>query len=234
MVPNSVVLSVAVTPLREPAGVDLRARLPLDVRPDDVQELLEDAITVRRPRRAADRARGDRRRRGRGPRRGHAAATPTRARCWPPRCLPRCAATRAPTDAEAAVSAPAPPPRDNAEAPTAAAAPRPRDRVRRVPDRRSDAPLADRLAARTLALVDIPSAVARRGDVGRARHRRACARRRRGPRRGRRLCRRRPAGHRARRAAPAARRASRHRPDPGQRPRAPRRRRRSTARAPAT
>ena len=46
MVPNSVVLSVAVTPLREPAGVDLRARLPLDVRLGDVQELLEDAITV--------------------------------------------------------------------------------------------------------------------------------------------------------------------------------------------
>jgi small-conductance mechanosensitive channel len=46
MVPNSVVLSVAVTPLREPEGVDLRARLPLDVRLADVQEMLEDAITV--------------------------------------------------------------------------------------------------------------------------------------------------------------------------------------------
>jgi small conductance mechanosensitive channel len=53
MVPNSVVLSVAVTPLREPAGVDLRARLPLDVRLPDVQEMLEDAVTV--PVRAAPR-----------------------------------------------------------------------------------------------------------------------------------------------------------------------------------
>ncbi len=46
VVPNSVVLGVAVTPLREPAGVDLRARLPLDVRPDEVQQGLEDAIDV--------------------------------------------------------------------------------------------------------------------------------------------------------------------------------------------
>jgi small conductance mechanosensitive channel len=46
VVPNSVVLGVAVTPLREPAGVDLRARLPLDVRPDEVQQALEDAIDV--------------------------------------------------------------------------------------------------------------------------------------------------------------------------------------------
>src|SRR3954468_442806 len=41
MVPNSVVLNVAVVPLREPAGVDLRARLRPGVTPLDIQELLE-------------------------------------------------------------------------------------------------------------------------------------------------------------------------------------------------
>src|SRR3954453_17946805 len=40
MVPNSVVLNVAIVPLREPDGVDLRARLPADVTPHEVQELL--------------------------------------------------------------------------------------------------------------------------------------------------------------------------------------------------
>src|SRR5215212_11528860 len=44
MVPNNVVLSAAVVPLREPAGVDLRARLRPDVRPSAVQSLLEDAV----------------------------------------------------------------------------------------------------------------------------------------------------------------------------------------------
>src|SRR4051794_19118791 len=44
MVPNNVVLSAAVVPLREPASVDLRARLRPDVRPSDVQALLEDSI----------------------------------------------------------------------------------------------------------------------------------------------------------------------------------------------
>jgi small conductance mechanosensitive channel len=41
MVPNSVVLSVSVLPLREPDSVDLRARLPAGVTPGDLQELLE-------------------------------------------------------------------------------------------------------------------------------------------------------------------------------------------------
>lgn len=41
MVPNSVVLAAAVVPLREPAGVDLRARLRPDVRPSEVQALLD-------------------------------------------------------------------------------------------------------------------------------------------------------------------------------------------------
>ena len=44
MVPNNVVLSAAVVPLREPASVDLRARLRPGVRPSDVQALLEDAV----------------------------------------------------------------------------------------------------------------------------------------------------------------------------------------------
>ena len=44
MVPNSVVLNVAIVPLREPDGVDLRARLAADMTPLDVQELLDSAI----------------------------------------------------------------------------------------------------------------------------------------------------------------------------------------------
>ena len=44
MVPNSVVLNVAIVPLREPDGVDLRARLPADVTPLEVQEVLESSI----------------------------------------------------------------------------------------------------------------------------------------------------------------------------------------------
>jgi small conductance mechanosensitive channel len=44
MVPNNVVLTAAVVPLREPASVDLRARLRPDVRPSDLQALLEDSV----------------------------------------------------------------------------------------------------------------------------------------------------------------------------------------------
>jgi small conductance mechanosensitive channel len=44
MIPNSVVLNVAIVPLREPDGVDLRARLPADVTPLEVQELLDSVI----------------------------------------------------------------------------------------------------------------------------------------------------------------------------------------------
>ena len=46
MVPNSVVLSLAVTPLREPDAVDLRARLRAEVRPSVLQELLERHVSV--------------------------------------------------------------------------------------------------------------------------------------------------------------------------------------------
>ena len=46
MVPNSVVLSVAVVPLREPQGVDVRARLRPGITPTDVEEHLRDAIAI--------------------------------------------------------------------------------------------------------------------------------------------------------------------------------------------
>jgi small-conductance mechanosensitive channel len=46
MVPNNVVLSAAVVPLREPASVDLRARLRPDVKPSDVQAMLQESIST--------------------------------------------------------------------------------------------------------------------------------------------------------------------------------------------
>src|SRR4051795_8312345 len=44
MVPNSVVLNVAIVPLREPEGIDLRARLRPGLTPLDVQEMLQSEI----------------------------------------------------------------------------------------------------------------------------------------------------------------------------------------------
>jgi small conductance mechanosensitive channel len=44
MVPNSVVLNVAIVPLREPDAVDLRARLASGVTPLEVQQLLDESI----------------------------------------------------------------------------------------------------------------------------------------------------------------------------------------------
>jgi small-conductance mechanosensitive channel len=46
LVPNSVVLSVAVTPLREPTAVDLRARLRPGVTPIEVEERLKEMIEI--------------------------------------------------------------------------------------------------------------------------------------------------------------------------------------------
>jgi small-conductance mechanosensitive channel len=46
LVPNSVVLSAAITPLREPAAVSFLARLRPGVRPSDVQRLVERTLTV--------------------------------------------------------------------------------------------------------------------------------------------------------------------------------------------
>ena len=44
LVPNSVVLNVAVLPLREPEGVNLRARLRAGMSPADLQEILERSL----------------------------------------------------------------------------------------------------------------------------------------------------------------------------------------------
>ena len=44
MVPNNVVLTAAIVPLRDPAAVDLRARLRPDVRPSDLQAMLEENV----------------------------------------------------------------------------------------------------------------------------------------------------------------------------------------------
>jgi small conductance mechanosensitive channel len=45
-VPNGVVVTSAIVPLRQPASVDLRARLRPDVLPEDLQALLEEAVTT--------------------------------------------------------------------------------------------------------------------------------------------------------------------------------------------
>ena len=46
LVPNNVVLSGAVVPLREPSGVDLRASLDARVRPSEVEERIENGVSV--------------------------------------------------------------------------------------------------------------------------------------------------------------------------------------------
>jgi small conductance mechanosensitive channel len=46
MIPNTVVLSSAIVPLREPDSVDLLARLRPGVMPSDVQRLLDERVTV--------------------------------------------------------------------------------------------------------------------------------------------------------------------------------------------
>jgi small-conductance mechanosensitive channel len=46
MVPNRAVLNVAIIPLREPAGINLRARLRPGVTPLDIQQILQSAITT--------------------------------------------------------------------------------------------------------------------------------------------------------------------------------------------
>jgi small conductance mechanosensitive channel len=43
-VPNSVVVTSAIVPVREPAAVQLRAWLRPDVAPEDLQELLDDTV----------------------------------------------------------------------------------------------------------------------------------------------------------------------------------------------
>jgi small-conductance mechanosensitive channel len=51
MVPNNIVLTSAIVPLREPSSVEVRARLASDVRPSDVHKHLEEVVSV--PTRAA-------------------------------------------------------------------------------------------------------------------------------------------------------------------------------------
>jgi small-conductance mechanosensitive channel len=46
MIPNTVVLAAAVVPIRQPDSVDVRVRLASGVRPSQVQELLDGAISV--------------------------------------------------------------------------------------------------------------------------------------------------------------------------------------------
>lgn len=46
MVPNSVMLQLAISPLREPERVSLRARFDASVTPNEVQRMLDDAIDV--------------------------------------------------------------------------------------------------------------------------------------------------------------------------------------------
>ena len=46
MVPNGIVLNVAIVPLQEPDGIDLRARLRAGVTPLDVQERLEEVLDI--------------------------------------------------------------------------------------------------------------------------------------------------------------------------------------------
>ena len=46
MIPNTVVLAAVVVPIREPDPVDVRVRLTSGVRPSQVQEILDGAITV--------------------------------------------------------------------------------------------------------------------------------------------------------------------------------------------
>jgi small conductance mechanosensitive channel len=46
MVPNGVLIQCAVTPLREPDRVEFRARFSSDTSPREVQEMIENAITV--------------------------------------------------------------------------------------------------------------------------------------------------------------------------------------------
>ncbi len=47
LVPNNVVLTLALVPLREPDAVDLRARLPLGTRPSEVQQMIEGSVSIK-------------------------------------------------------------------------------------------------------------------------------------------------------------------------------------------
>jgi small-conductance mechanosensitive channel len=53
LIPNNVVLAAAIVPLREPDSVDVRVRIPAELRPSQVQAVLDERIKV--PTRAAPR-----------------------------------------------------------------------------------------------------------------------------------------------------------------------------------
>jgi hypothetical protein len=72
--PNSVVLNVAIVPLREPDGVDLRARLSAGVTPLEIRTARRSGEDAR-SRQTARRPRADRRRRGRRAHHRHARAS---------------------------------------------------------------------------------------------------------------------------------------------------------------
>jgi small-conductance mechanosensitive channel len=46
LIPNAVLLNLAIEPLREPVGIDIRARLRPGVTPLDLQQLLQETITT--------------------------------------------------------------------------------------------------------------------------------------------------------------------------------------------
>jgi hypothetical protein len=46
LIPNNVVLTMVVTPLEEPDSVNLRARLRANVKPSQVQGLLEETVSI--------------------------------------------------------------------------------------------------------------------------------------------------------------------------------------------
>ena len=46
LVPNNSVMSAAIVPLREPGGVDLRARLRPGIKPSEVQRMIEETVTI--------------------------------------------------------------------------------------------------------------------------------------------------------------------------------------------
>jgi small conductance mechanosensitive channel len=46
LVPNNTALTMSVRPIREPAAVDMRARLPQDIDPEEIQERVSEALTV--------------------------------------------------------------------------------------------------------------------------------------------------------------------------------------------
>lgn len=50
LVPNNTALTMSIRPIREPSAVDLRARLPLAVDPEVVQERVTESVTVARVR----------------------------------------------------------------------------------------------------------------------------------------------------------------------------------------